>query len=269
MATPNETATYIGDYSAGGVTYPEDSNPPSKGAAEIRKAKDIAKATFPNCTGAVTATHTQLNQLTGVTVGGTSAGDIATINGTQTLTNKTISAASNTITGLDSDDLSDVASIAMLDENETVSGTWTFSNQVTVPATPSASTDAASKGYVDTAIAGVPQYSTELTLKAGYALGTEYSVAHGLSSTPQIIHTILERSAATAEGGWAQNDQILVSGFSGDGGSNDRQLCFWADATYVYVRTPTSPVRLGAKTTGGTFDLTGTGWTIKCVAVAI
>lgn len=39
---------------------------------------------------AITASYTELNQLTGVTVGGSSAGDIATINGTQTLTNKSL-----------------------------------------------------------------------------------------------------------------------------------------------------------------------------------
>ena len=42
---------------------------------------------------AIDASATEINQLDGVTVGGTTAGDIVTINGTQTLTNKTISAA--------------------------------------------------------------------------------------------------------------------------------------------------------------------------------
>jgi len=39
---------------------------------------------------ALLSTATELNQLDGVSVGGTSAGDIATINATQTLTNKTL-----------------------------------------------------------------------------------------------------------------------------------------------------------------------------------
>lgn len=48
--------------------------------------------TSPNVNEAValTSTATELNQLDGVSVGGTSAGDIATIDGTQTLTNKTL-----------------------------------------------------------------------------------------------------------------------------------------------------------------------------------
>ena len=41
----------------------------------------------------VTSTAAELNQLDGNTVGGTTAGDIVTINGTQTLTNKTIAAS--------------------------------------------------------------------------------------------------------------------------------------------------------------------------------
>jgi len=41
----------------------------------------------------IDATATELNQLYNVTVGGTTAGDIVTIDGTQTLTNKTISAS--------------------------------------------------------------------------------------------------------------------------------------------------------------------------------
>ena len=61
--------------------------------------------TLPNITGyipiltndpgttAVSATVAELNQLDGVTVGGTSSGDIVTINGSQTLTNKTIAAS--------------------------------------------------------------------------------------------------------------------------------------------------------------------------------
>ena len=47
------------------------------------------------------ATDSELNQLDDVTVGGTSAGDIVTIDGSQTLSNKTIAASQVTeISGL-------------------------------------------------------------------------------------------------------------------------------------------------------------------------
>lgn len=68
MATSNETATYIGDL-ATSPTVPVDATAGgrSRGGAEIRKTKAIMKASFPNVTGAVTATHTELNLLDGVT----------------------------------------------------------------------------------------------------------------------------------------------------------------------------------------------------------
>ena len=51
--------------------------------------------------GGLTATDSELNQLDDVTVGGTSAGDIVTIDGSQTLSNKTIAASQVTeISGL-------------------------------------------------------------------------------------------------------------------------------------------------------------------------
>lgn len=43
-----------------------------------------------------------------------------------TFSGGTVDVSSATISGLSSDDLSDVASIGMLDENETVTGTWSF-----------------------------------------------------------------------------------------------------------------------------------------------
>lgn len=54
---------------------------------------------------ALTATSTELNQLDGVTVGGNTLGDIVTIDGTQTLTNKTIDADLSTITNVGDEEL--------------------------------------------------------------------------------------------------------------------------------------------------------------------
>lgn len=54
-----------------------------------------------------------------------------TISGDWTFTGA-LDVSASTITGLSSDDLSDVASIAMLDEAETVTGAWTFNSTVTL-----------------------------------------------------------------------------------------------------------------------------------------
>ena len=59
-----ETATYLGDLNA---TYPAGSDARSEGDDHIRLLKTVLKATFPYVTGALTATHTELNYVDGVT----------------------------------------------------------------------------------------------------------------------------------------------------------------------------------------------------------
>lgn len=61
-----ETATYISGLVA---TNPLSSDPKSQGDDHLRLIKATILATFPNITGAVTATHTELNYVTGVTSG--------------------------------------------------------------------------------------------------------------------------------------------------------------------------------------------------------
>ena len=53
-----ETGTYISDLVA---TNPTSTDPKSEGDNHLRLIKSTVKATFPNVTGAVTKTHTQLN----------------------------------------------------------------------------------------------------------------------------------------------------------------------------------------------------------------
>lgn len=59
-----ETATYISDLVS---TNPAANDAKSVGDDHIRLLKSTVKATFPNVTGAVTATHTELNIMDGVT----------------------------------------------------------------------------------------------------------------------------------------------------------------------------------------------------------
>ena len=60
-----ETGTYISDLV---TTNPAGSDDPSQGDDHLRLLKTTLKTTFPNVTGAVTATHTELNALaSGVT----------------------------------------------------------------------------------------------------------------------------------------------------------------------------------------------------------
>lgn len=59
-----ETATYINALVA---TNPTSADPKSQGDDHIRLLKYAIKASFPNVAGAVTASHTELNLLTGIT----------------------------------------------------------------------------------------------------------------------------------------------------------------------------------------------------------
>jgi hypothetical protein len=59
-----EAVTYISDLNA---TYPAAGDSRSEGDDHIRNLKTGIKATFPNVSGAVTPTHTELNYVDGVT----------------------------------------------------------------------------------------------------------------------------------------------------------------------------------------------------------
>lgn len=59
-----ESATYINQLNA---ALPGATDPKSEGDDHIRLVKTTVKATFPNVTGAVTPTHTELNYVAGVT----------------------------------------------------------------------------------------------------------------------------------------------------------------------------------------------------------
>lgn len=59
-----ESVTYIDDLDN---NYPEADDPKSEGDDHIRNIKTAIKSTFPNVTGAVTPTHTELNYVDGVT----------------------------------------------------------------------------------------------------------------------------------------------------------------------------------------------------------
>jgi len=61
---PLETPVFISDLV---TANPPSTDPKSEGAAHLRNIKSALKATFPNVTGAVTATQVELNQLAGST----------------------------------------------------------------------------------------------------------------------------------------------------------------------------------------------------------
>lgn len=108
-------------------------------------------------------------------------------------------------------DLSDNSNVAKLNGTHTISGTYTFSNNITINGTPSANTDAATVGYVLTAIAG---------LRKGSVRGATTTT---LTATAQTSTTITLGGTSFTHDGitYANNDTILVknSVTGGSGGT--------------------------------------------------
>ena len=78
-----ETVTYIDDLNP---SYPASTDAPSEGDDHIRNLKTGIKNTYPNITGAVTATHTELNYLDITTLGTVQASKAVTANGSSNIT---------------------------------------------------------------------------------------------------------------------------------------------------------------------------------------
>jgi len=112
-----------------------------------------------------------------LTAGGTGSGikSSVTINGDNSTVKVTESAGNNGSITLDlQDDVTITSDLTVGDNltltggNLSVTGTGSFTGQVTIPVTPSASTDAASKSYVDSTLAG----SGALIFQGGYNAAT-------------------------------------------------------------------------------------------------
>lgn len=88
-----ETGTYIDDLVA---TNPVSGDPKSEGDDHIRLLKSTIKATFPNVTGEVTPTHTELNRLDGIT-GPAAAKDGETFTGTNDFTGAVITVPNQSV----------------------------------------------------------------------------------------------------------------------------------------------------------------------------
>lgn len=130
-------------------------------------AVDIQTVTFPtntNTTYTLPTTNGANPDI--VLTGSDSSTDIVNVNGTST-TVKVTGSGTNTLTFDLEDDVTITDDLTVGGEL-TVSGTGqsSFGGQVTIPTTPSANTDAASKAYVDSLVAG------GLTFKDGFNAGT-------------------------------------------------------------------------------------------------
>ena len=129
------------------------------------------------------------------------------------------------------------AGAVMTTGNQSISGVKTFSNQVSIPATPSASTDAASKGYVD---AKVTAEYLDFAGTSGTGSVDLDSQTFTIAGTTNEILTSASNQTLTVglpTNVTIQNDLTVLSGaFSvGDFGVNDEPDYIYADNSLVRI----------------------------------
>lgn len=130
------------------------------------------------------------NTLSKLTVGG---------NGTVLQSNGTVPSWQT----LDTGDLSDGANIAHINANETISGTWTFSNNITMNGTPSASTDVITVGYLQTQLANQRRTSVRVATTVAGTLATSFENGDTIDGITLATNDriLIKDQAAPAENG--------------------------------------------------------------------
>lgn len=201
-----ETGTYISDLVS---TNPLGSDAKSTADDHLRLIKSCVKATFPNVSGAVTPTHTELNYVDGVTSAiqtqldakGAHAGQTWT--GTQNFTGATItfttqSANDNSTKGATTSYVDTGLALKGNVSAQTWTGTHTFSGACVVPtmAAGNNSTNAASTAFTAAAIAAAA-FSTALPSQAGNS--GKYVTTDGTTASWGTVNAALNFiSSATA-----------------------------------------------------------------------
>lgn len=194
-----ETGTYISDLVS---TNPLGSDAKSTADDHLRLIKSCVKATFPNVSGAVTPTHTELNYVDGVTSAiqtqldakGAHAGQTWT--GTQNFTGATItfttqSANDNSTKGATTSYVDTGLALKGNINAQTWTGTHTFSGACVVPTMSAGnnSTNAASTAFTAAAIAAAA-FSTVLPSQSGNA--GKYVTTDGTTASWGIVNAALQ-----------------------------------------------------------------------------
>lgn len=104
---------------------------------------------------------------------------------------------------LASTELSDTSNIAYINGTHTISGTYTFSNNVTLNGTPSAGTDAVNKTYVDNLIAGLRKGSVRVATTAAGTLATSFEAGDTIDGITLVAGDLIlvKDQASAAENG--------------------------------------------------------------------
>jgi hypothetical protein len=205
-----ETATFISDLI---VLYPAATDVESEGDDHIRLVKSTIKTTFPNVSGAVTPTHTAINQLTtaasanaagNVTIASPSSGSALTILGSEVVSVGTGSGAYREGlrlegSGSNSGDVSCALSFSGSNINAAIwslryfsfGGDLIFATQPTAGGTPTEKLRVTSDGrFYGTAIhnnAGAVTGTTNQYFASGTYIPTLTNVVNATSLSPSVI----------------------------------------------------------------------------------
>ena len=201
-----ETGTYISDLNS---SNPVAGDPVNEGDDHLRLIKTTVKATFPSITGAVTATHTELNLIDGVTANTTELNyvDVTTL-GTAQASKAVTTNASNDSTGM---------------RNLTVSGTVTIGSNT---ATTLQAVYPVGSIYINAAVATNP--GTLLGFGTWTAFGAG-KVIVGLDANDADFNSVQEtggsktHTLSTAELP-SHTHSVSIPSSQNGGGSNDHAL---------------------------------------------
>jgi len=162
---------------------------------------------------------------------------------------------------LASTDLTNSSNIALLNGTQTVTGTYTFSNNITMNGTPSANTDVVTVGYVNNLLQGLdPKQSVRVATTTAGTLGTSF--ANGQTVDGVVLATgnriLIKDQAAPAD-----NGIYTVNASGAPTRATDMDAWVEVPGSFVFVEEGTSNADTGwvcTANSGGTLGSTAITW---------
>jgi len=255
------------------------------GDDHIRGIKNVLKLSFPGVSGAVTATHTELNYVDVTTLGTGQANKAVTVSAASAINMAGLTWTDlGTVTTVDinggtADAFVIGGAVPAAGSFTTITGSTSLALATGATVTGIADEDAMGsdsatllatqqsiKAYVDAA-------TTIETArgKGGTAItsggGDLHTIAHTLSGAPDVVQVYIKCNST--DSGWSTNDIIFLSASEMNANGGNSGIATYVDATNVYVRVSlnSTPIVTIHKTTGAIVSLDETKWNIYINAI--